>query len=164
MGLAPERQSILKANGAVGADIIAFSIGTEFQTINLASPLPTTTETFTINSASQPGFSGTLLIVTRRDAPAPRPTICQCVGGPHRSQQRANLLGSAKCDHRCQWQRHLSGAGVSTTTTTTTQRFISSTTTGQVFYDADGTGGSAPVTLATLTGAPALSAANIAIV
>ncbi|MBX9256908.1 DVUA0089 family protein [Desmonostoc muscorum CCALA 125] len=60
--------------------------------------------------------------------------------------------------------RFRSGAGI-TTANTTNQRFIYNTTTGGLFFDADGSlGGSAPLQIATLSGNPALSNSNIAII
>ncbi|WP_375492836.1 calcium-binding protein [uncultured Nostoc sp.] len=60
--------------------------------------------------------------------------------------------------------RFRSGAGI-TTANTTTQRFIYNTTNGALFFDADGSlGGSAPLQIATLSGNPALSNTNIAVI
>src|SRR5438309_6942945 len=58
------RQAILDANANAGADTIAFSIGGGgLQTITLASSLPAITDTVTLDGTTQPGFSGTPLIV-----------------------------------------------------------------------------------------------------
>ncbi|HAN46734.1 MAG TPA: hypothetical protein DCQ32_09325 [Cyanobacteria bacterium UBA8156] len=45
--------------------------------------------------------------------------------------------------------------------TTATHRFVYNGTTGELFFDVDGTGATAPVLLATLTGAPALANTDI---
>ena len=52
------RQAILDANGAVGADTIAFNIvGSGVQTIAPASALPQVTDGITIDGYTQPGAS-----------------------------------------------------------------------------------------------------------
>jgi hypothetical protein len=56
------RQAILDADATPGPDIILFAIGTGFQTINLASPLPAITQPIMIDGTSQPGYSGSPLI------------------------------------------------------------------------------------------------------
>ncbi len=57
------RQAILSANAAGGANTISFTIGSGVQTISLASPLPTITNSLTIDGTTQPGFAGTPIIV-----------------------------------------------------------------------------------------------------
>jgi hypothetical protein len=58
------RQAILGANANVGADTIGFAIGGGgVQTINLKSYLPAITDTVTLDGTTQPGFTGTPLIV-----------------------------------------------------------------------------------------------------
>jgi hypothetical protein len=58
------RQAILDADRDVGADTIAFAIGGGgAQTIALQSFLPPITDTVTVDGTTQPGFSGTPLIV-----------------------------------------------------------------------------------------------------
>ena len=58
------RQAIESANASVGTDLITFAIPGVgvVHTINLQSPLPTITETVTIDGTSQTGFSGSPLI------------------------------------------------------------------------------------------------------
>src|SRR5262249_15597868 len=60
------RQAILDANAHAGADVIDFAIGSGVQTIQVGSttgtPLPTITDSVTIDGTSQPGYSGTPLI------------------------------------------------------------------------------------------------------
>ena len=56
------RQAILDSNTSPGADVVAFAIGSGHQTITLASPLPTVTDTATIDGSTQPGFAGTPII------------------------------------------------------------------------------------------------------
>lgn len=56
------RQAITDANANVGADTIAFAIGSGAQTIALSSALPTITEQVTIDGWTQTGFAGTPLI------------------------------------------------------------------------------------------------------
>jgi hypothetical protein len=56
------RQAILDANAAMGADTIAFAIGTGPQTISPASALPDITDAVTVNGTTQPGFAGTPII------------------------------------------------------------------------------------------------------
>src|SRR5262245_32772155 len=60
------RQAILDANAHSGADVIDFAIGSGVQTIQVGSttgtPLPTITDSVTIDGTSQPGYSGTPLI------------------------------------------------------------------------------------------------------
>lgn len=57
------RQAILDANASAGADKIPFQIpGAGPHTITPNSPLPTITETVTIDGTSQPGFAGTPII------------------------------------------------------------------------------------------------------
>jgi hypothetical protein len=60
------RQAILDANAHSGADVIDFAIGSGAQTIAVGSttgtPLPTITDSVTIDGTSQPGYSGTPLI------------------------------------------------------------------------------------------------------
>ncbi len=53
--------------------------------------------------------------------------------------------------------------GLGAAATTATQRFLYDGGTGNLFFDVDGSGPAAPVLLATLTGAPALTNANITI-
>ncbi|HEX5042888.1 MAG TPA: FG-GAP-like repeat-containing protein [Candidatus Polarisedimenticolaceae bacterium] len=57
------RSAISLANQTPGADLIAFAIGTGLQTINVLSALPAITETLVIDGTTQPGFSGTPLIM-----------------------------------------------------------------------------------------------------
>ncbi len=56
------REAITAANAAGGADIVAFSVGSGTQTITPASNLPGFSN-LTIDGTTQPGFSGTPLIV-----------------------------------------------------------------------------------------------------
>jgi hypothetical protein len=60
------RQAILDANAHSGADVIAFDIGSGVQTIQVGgttgTPLPTVTDSVTIDGTSQPGYGGTPLI------------------------------------------------------------------------------------------------------
>jgi uncharacterized repeat protein (TIGR01451 family) len=64
------RQAILDANGHPGHDLIAFAIpGTGVRTIFTAG-LPVVTESITIDATTQPGFSGTpLIVLTGVEAP-----------------------------------------------------------------------------------------------
>lgn len=57
------RQSMASANASAGSDTINFRIASGVQTIAVTSPLPTLTGTVTIDSTTQPGFSGRPLIV-----------------------------------------------------------------------------------------------------
>src|SRR6185436_20081803 len=59
--------------------------------------------------------------------------------------------------------RFFSGAGA-TTAHDASDRFIYDTTTGQLIYDEDGTGGISARTVATLQGAPALAATDLEVV
>ena len=62
-GIGSLRQAILNANAKPGSDTIVFDIpGSGVQTISPASPLPTITETATIDGTTQPGFAGTPII------------------------------------------------------------------------------------------------------
>lgn len=57
------RQAIINANANNGNDTITFNItGTGVQTISLATPLPTVTDSVVIDGTSQPGYAGTPLI------------------------------------------------------------------------------------------------------
>ena len=57
------RQAIIGANANVGNDTINFDIpGPGPHTINLDSPLPSITESVTINGASEPDFAGTPIV------------------------------------------------------------------------------------------------------
>ncbi len=60
------RQAILDANAHAGADVIDFAIGSGTQSIAVgsttSSPLPTITDSVTLDGTSQPGYSGTPLI------------------------------------------------------------------------------------------------------
>ena len=56
------RQAILDANALIGADEIRFNLGAN-KTITLANKLPTLTTPIDVNGTSQPGWSGTPLIV-----------------------------------------------------------------------------------------------------
>src|SRR2546425_5612740 len=51
------RAAIEEANANAGADTIAFSVASGVQTIAPASPLPSITETATIDGTTQPGFA-----------------------------------------------------------------------------------------------------------
>jgi hypothetical protein len=62
-GIGSLRQAILNANATPGINTIAFSIGTGIQTIMPASALPTITNPAIIDGSTQPGFSGTPIIV-----------------------------------------------------------------------------------------------------
>jgi uncharacterized repeat protein (TIGR01451 family) len=58
------RDAILKANLNSGQDTIKFNIpGTGFQTLSLVTALPAITDSLIIDGTSQPGYSGTPLIV-----------------------------------------------------------------------------------------------------
>ena len=57
------RAAIQEANALAGHDTIGFAIGSGVQTINLSSSLPTITSPVTIDGTSQPGFSGSPIIV-----------------------------------------------------------------------------------------------------
>jgi hypothetical protein len=58
------RQAILDVNASSGGDKIAFHIGSGgVQTIKPTSPLPTITQSVTIDGTTQPGFTGSPLIV-----------------------------------------------------------------------------------------------------
>ncbi len=58
------RQAITDANASAGADTINFNIpGGGFQTIVLASELPTITDPVTIDGTTQPGYSGIPLVI-----------------------------------------------------------------------------------------------------
>jgi hypothetical protein len=58
------RQAITDANASAGvADTINFSIGSGAQTITALSALPDITDTLTIDGTSQPGFTGTPLVI-----------------------------------------------------------------------------------------------------
>ncbi len=57
------RQAILNANASAGPDVISFAIpGAGVRTITPATPLPTITDTATIDGTTQPGFTGVPLI------------------------------------------------------------------------------------------------------
>ena len=57
------RQALLDANANPGTDTIVFSIGSGVQTITLATIFPTITDPVSIDGSTQPGFSGSPLIV-----------------------------------------------------------------------------------------------------
>jgi hypothetical protein len=58
------RQAILDANATAGADVIEFNIASAgVQTITPATPLPTISETLTLNGYSQPGATANTLAV-----------------------------------------------------------------------------------------------------
>jgi hypothetical protein len=57
------RQAILDANANPGADTISFQIGTGEKAIQLTSALPAITDVVTIDGTTQPGFSGTPIII-----------------------------------------------------------------------------------------------------
>src|SRR3954447_9258039 len=60
------RQAILDANGALGAQTIAFAIPGSFgasHTISLSSALPALTNAITIDGTTQPGYSDRPLIL-----------------------------------------------------------------------------------------------------
>src|ERR1700687_151818 len=57
------RQAILDANGNPGLDTIAFNIGGGSQTIPPAYALPAITDPVIIDGTTQPGYSGSPLIV-----------------------------------------------------------------------------------------------------
>ena len=57
------RQALLNANASPGADLITFAIpGSGVHTITPATPLPTITESVTIDGKTQPGWTGQPLI------------------------------------------------------------------------------------------------------
>lgn len=56
------RAAITSANATVGSDTITFAIGTGFQTITLATALPTITQPVVIDATTQPGWLGNPLI------------------------------------------------------------------------------------------------------
>jgi parallel beta-helix repeat protein len=62
MGTGSLRQALLDANNTPGADEIRFAIDTGNQTIAPISPLPTITDTVTIDGTTQPGYAGVPLI------------------------------------------------------------------------------------------------------
>ena len=57
------RAAIQEANALAGHDTITFGIGSGVQTIDVSSALPTITSPVTIDGTTQPGFSGSPLIV-----------------------------------------------------------------------------------------------------
>ncbi len=57
------RQAILNTNATAGGNTIVIKIGSGAQTITPTSALPTVTEAVTIDGTTQPGYSGTPLIV-----------------------------------------------------------------------------------------------------
>src|SRR5215207_2961588 len=57
------RQAILDANATAGLDTISFSIGSGVQTISPLTTLPVITDPAIIDGTTQPGFSGTPIIV-----------------------------------------------------------------------------------------------------
>ena len=59
------RAAIQQANATAGTDTIAFSVATGLQ--RLPSALPVVTNPVTIDGGTQPGFTGTPLIVVRGD-------------------------------------------------------------------------------------------------
>jgi CSLREA domain-containing protein len=67
-GVCTLRAAIQEANAFPGLDTIEFSIGSGVQTISLGSALPAITSPVTINGTSQPGFSGSPIIVLNGNA------------------------------------------------------------------------------------------------
>src|SRR6266545_3726956 len=59
------RAAITSANSAIGTDTITFAIGLGVQTITPTSELPAITDPLVIDGATQPGYTGTPLIVIR---------------------------------------------------------------------------------------------------
>lgn len=58
------RQALLDANANPGVDTIVFNIGSGgVQTIVVATPLPTISDSVIVDGSTQPGFSGVPLIV-----------------------------------------------------------------------------------------------------
>ena len=57
------REAINAANANPGPDTIHFAIGSGPKTISVTSPLPTITDPVTIDGTTQPGYSGTPIIV-----------------------------------------------------------------------------------------------------
>src|SRR5215204_4989182 len=57
------RQAILDANANPGQDTVMFNVGTGVQTITLLTPLPDVSDPLIIDGTTQPGFTGTPLIV-----------------------------------------------------------------------------------------------------
>ncbi len=56
------RQAILDANAHPGGDTVKFNLPGPGHTIAITTPLPSVTETLTINGRSQPGFAGTPVV------------------------------------------------------------------------------------------------------
>ena len=65
------RAAILSANDQPGLSTIDFSIGSGLQAIELASPLPVITEPVVLDGSTQPGFTGSPLIVLDGSAAVP---------------------------------------------------------------------------------------------
>ena len=62
-GVISLREALLASNNTPGPNLITFSIGTGLQTINITSALPAVLQPASIDGTTQPGFSGTPLIV-----------------------------------------------------------------------------------------------------
>src|SRR4030095_913299 len=62
-GVISLREALRAPNNTPGPNMITFSIGTGLQTINITSALPAVLQPASIDGTTQPGFSGSPLIV-----------------------------------------------------------------------------------------------------
>jgi Ca2+-binding RTX toxin-like protein len=100
---------------------------------------------FAFTGALGAGNVDTILdFVSGTDRIALADAIFTTIGGPGALDPNAFHIGNAAADAE--------------------DRIVYNSTTGQLFYDADGTGGTAAVLFATLTGAPALAAGDFVVI